>query len=164
MPTPDSIDLRVWVGGRTAPSASPVPHLDFARGRVATTLIDSCTITSDPQAHYDDTFDPATGTLTPKAGDAPAIYSGPCSVRTYVITRPILLDEGEASYLRPHYRVTLPWLGSEAVTEGNQVTINTSTDTRLVGKTLIVFHVIDGEWEVSRRCDCEDRLAGELLR
>ena len=140
-------------------------QLASARAAVETTLTDTCTITNDPGGFYNDTFNPADGSLTPSA--LTTIYSGPCSVRTLARgpgASVELTEDGDQIVGRITYRITLPHFGTEAVAPGQLLTLNSSDDSSLVGKDMTVRHVVEGPWEPSRRIVCEDRISGSRLR
>jgi Family of unknown function (DUF6093) len=138
-----------------------VPDLARARNAVLATLTDTCTITDDVSGYSDDTFDPVTLTLT--SPPPTAIYSGPCSVRTFSGDQPNPVTVGGADLGRLRYRLTLPYDGTEGVKEGQVCTVTASIGTGLVNRTFTIRHVTQGQWEPSRRADMEDRIGAQRL-
>jgi hypothetical protein len=127
---------------------------------VATTLTEACTIRDDAGGYYDDTFDPSTGKLTPNA--TTTIYSGPCQVRPLGLgprREPVETRAG-AEVVQIVYRVTVPWDGTSGVRSGMGLTIDASTDASLVGIVMVIERIAGGDWQPSRRLDCEERVSG----
>ena len=138
-----------------------MPDILRARAQVETTLTDTCTITDDPQGYFEDTFNTTTGVLT--STPPTTIYTGPCSVRTFAGDQPNPVDVGGQNLGRLRYRLTLPWDGTAGVLEGQVCTITASPGTGFEGRTFVVRHVNQGQWEPSRRCDIEDRISATRL-
>jgi hypothetical protein len=123
----------------------------LAGGRAAAErlMTDTCTITR-PGAR---TWDAASGTYTQATT---TVYSGPCRVR--VLTPGDRTDQaGEEQVTTWRYLVSIPVTGS--VELDDEVTVNTSADSTLVGRVLRVRQVTRGSQITARRMVCEEREA-----
>lgn len=83
-------------------------------------MVDACTIVSDSETTVP-VFDEATGTYTPAAGDT--VYTGRCRVGSRGVLVNQEVDAGDREQGVNRLELSLPVVGSEAVSRGDQVTI-----------------------------------------
>lgn len=117
------------------PDAAFFARAAAAAGRL---MVDTCTITRDPDFTDDSTLNTSTGVLT-GAGTV-EVYDGPCMVAPQE-RQQSATEEGGAPQVRSRYRVTIP-LSADEVVVGDVVTITASVrEPLLVDQTLVVYGV-----------------------
>lgn len=119
-------------------------------------MLDTCTITSDPDGAGGDTLDPVTLELTPPPGEPVTVYAGP--VLIYDSGRRETPDvEGSRSLVEKIYTARIPW-DSVVPAVGAVLTVTAAAhDQRLVGRPLRVVEVLSSSHLVSRDLVVQDR-------
>lgn len=112
-------------------------------------LTSTCTIT---RPSGESVWDETTGTYTDPAPID--VYSGPCRIRP-AATQGRTAEAGEATALLSAFRVQLPFVVT-GVDVGHRVTVDSSPDPALTGRTMVVRFVPDmGDHITARRLICE---------
>lgn len=120
-------------------------------------MIDTCTITRDPEGSGDDVLDQNTGALTPQAGDESTVYTGACLLYPAGRRQESQFTEGSRAVSEHSYDLRIPWDAAEPDV-GDVVTLSVSThDPTLVGRPLRVRSVARSTLLTSRDLVVEDR-------
>lgn len=128
----------------------PQPLLRDGRVAHQQLMVDACTITRAGAS----TLNRVTSVITP--GAATTLYSGACRVKPQRVPRN--QQAGERLTVVARYEVALPFsaLATDDLQVGDTVTITTSGDTRLVGKTFAVMAVDFGSHSTAWRLTVEE--------
>lgn len=113
-------------------------------------LPDTCRIT---RAGEDPTLDTTTGLLAP--ADLTTVYTGACRVRTREAQEQDA-QVGELHETFGRYVATLPH-DAEGIIVDDYLTVLTSSDADMVGRSFQVVHVGWGSWQIDRRIGLRDR-------
>lgn len=120
-----------------------------ARARAESLMTSTCTVRAKSTGQ---TTDPDTGEVT----DIPGAehYAGMCRVRP-AGTQGSTVQAGGAELFTFDYVVSLPFSATDVV-EGDRVTIDSSPDQALAGRTIEVQHVARGDAISARRLQCSE--------
>ncbi len=124
--------------------------LGAGRRRAELLMLDTGTIT---RAGAEPVWDPDTGAYQPPARTQ--IYSGRCRVKPQ--ERPIDVQAGEQEVAVRRYDVALPHGAPAAITFGDVLRMDTSSDTALIGRDLVVVAVETATARTARWLIVEDR-------
>lgn len=123
----------------------PTSLLPFFRTQWATRFTATCVINRVGLGAINTTTGVYTPTNTPQ-------YSGPCLVRP---ASPASVQIGEELVEQRNYLVVVPY-DEEDVAVDDIVTVTSTNDGVLDGKTLVVRNVRADEYNTARKLDCED--------
>lgn len=129
------------------------PQTEQARAAAEKRMSSTCTIREPGSS--EPVTDPNTGRVTFPEGAV--VYSGPCRVRPTNVAgaQAVAVNAGGAEVFRFGYLVSVPF-SVAGVKEGYQLTIDSSPDVDLVGRTIEVQGVDRGEHISARRLSCEE--------
>ena len=128
------------------PITSALPEL---RAHANSLMVDACIVTRGGEPVWDD----ATGTYTP--GPDTTVYEGRCRLRN-AAPAPQNADAGETAWAVDLVVVSLPVVGSEAVADGDTVTVTASSfDAAAVGTVLTVQSAHVQTHSTARRLSCQ---------
>lgn len=125
--------------------------LTAARATMAARLVDTCTITRDPEQKADDTIDPVTLKLIPPASDKTTIYTGKCLLGPILDERMVVVGQREIT--RRRYRARLPH-DAPVARAGDAFTLTAVAadgDTALVNVEMLVTDTVLRSLHVSRQ-------------
>lgn len=110
---------------------------------------ETCTITRADSAD----IDPVTGVYS---GTPTTVYSGACRIRQYSNSQDAVVMIGDLDETLGRYILTVP-ASATGVAIDDVVTISSTTDDDLDGRTFYVSHIPKQSWLTDRRLMIEDR-------
>lgn len=117
------------------------PNLQPARVAIERLLADTCTVERDAAGVGDDVLNEQTGQLQRPAGDASALWAGPCLITPRDSSEQFIGPTETVLPERGDYRLLLP-LAAPATVAGDRVTVTTSVrDPQLTGRLFRVVEV-----------------------
>ena len=129
--------------------------LPVLRAEAAGRRTDTCTIT---RGGAPGVFDPDTGTYA--ASDGTTVYSGGCRVSAAPSRGDANPNVASLAQILGRYVLRLPHDADE-VLPGDTVTIDTSMDPLLVGRTMTVDEIVFGSQQIERKVLVQDPQIGD---
>ncbi len=139
-----------------------LPDVAAGRAIAEAAMVDTCVVYRDAGGSADDTFNAATGALTPPVGDQTIVYEGPCMLRTEQV-QARHAGEGGATVSRKLQSARVP-VDAAAMVYGDILEVLTAeNDPQLVGRRARVIDSDVHTFAITRRLQLEDH-SGAVVR